>query len=866
MRRDDRAMLTDRVWLFGIVAVLLFLVPAPRALAGTQVQLSQGEMEYHWLVDDSGQAQGASIPLRLPLKKTTVRAELSGFVARVTVQQLFANPGKHRIEAIYKFPLPVNAAVHASSIRIGKRVIVAEIREREQARKTYEKAKAQGKRTALLEQERPNIFTQSVANIGPGEEIVVALQYVQELKYDDGSYTFAFPMTVGPRFIPGTPTGRSGTGSSADTTAVSDASRITPPMLPPQLRSGHEIELTVRVAAGFPLRHVASPSHDVGIEWIKPSECVVTLAPQDRIPNKDFVLRYTTAGPKLETALLAHRSGDTGYFLLMMQPPTDVPVDEAVPKELVFVLDCSGSMFGQPMETSKAVMKKFVAGMNPRDTFQVIRFSESASALAMRPLPNTAENRARGLRYIDGLQGSGGTMMIEGIKAALSIPRDPERQRMVFFLTDGYIGNDDEILAEVRERVQDTRIYSLGVGSSPNRYLVDGMAHEGHGLSQYVRLDEDPAPIVDRFYRRLNVPVLTSIETDWGGLEVLDPLPGTVPDLFDQQPVFLVGRYKVPGHGTVRLRGRRGTGWVEVPVDVTLPAEEKDNGALSLLWARRKIAELMRLQVRGEISEIRSEVLALALEHHLMSKYTSFVAVERELKEGVDLPLDTVLIPSEMPQGVSFEGNFGAPRLSMQRVKPGDPILAVRAPEDARAVLARFPFGLQKALARDPESGLWTCRFLVPRGEKEGHHTIRVHIVLEKGDWIETSVDYVVDSTPPRFEVTAEQDGRHLRFRARPLSGVFDALSDRVRTADVRAVVLPDVMSLVVRPPQGGYVVLRQNVLEEPDGVVWEGTYDLPDWYRPGRYTFRFLAMDAARNTSTREVVVDVRGTDRASR
>ncbi len=855
---QSSAVFASRFTVLSTVFVAVLLAVTTPANA-EEVTLGQGVMQYRWQTEGPQGPEG-EVFLDLPLEKTRVTADVSGFVARVTVQQFFANSTNHRIEAIYKFPLPANAAVHESSMRIGDRLVLAEIKERQAARKKYEKAKAKGKRASLLEQERPNIFTQSVANIGPGEEIVVALRYVQELPYDDGEYTFNFPMTVGPRFIPGQPTGKQGHGSALDTDQVPDASRITFPVLPPGLRSGHDIELEVRVEAGFLIREISSTSHDVFLDWEGASQAVVSLTPGDRIPNKDFILRYSTIGENLETALLTHKAGDVGYFLLMVQPPSEVDGEEAVPKELVFVLDCSGSMRGFPMATSKAVMKKFIAGMNPYDTFQVIRFSESASSMSRGPLANTAENRQRGLAYVDALYGTGGTQMIEGVKAALDFPTDPHRQRMVFFLTDGYIGNETDILAAIRERVGDTRLYSLGVGSSPNRYLIDEMAREGHGFSQFVRNDQDPGPLVERFYRRLNIPVLTAVETDWGDLKVLDSLPGTIPDLFDRQPVFLIGRYQEPGTGTFHLRGRRGRSWSAIPVEVELPGHEKENTSLRHLWARRQIGELMRLQVKREIPEVRAKVLELALEHSLMSKYTSFVAVERKLENAAGLPLETVLIPSELPEGVSYEGNFGQAQLSMERIKPGDPVLAVHAPEEALSVSASFPFGLEKDLERDPETGLWVCRFLVPRTEAEGRYQIQVRVVLPHGDWIDTTAEYVVDATPPAFDVDAEVIGRRLVVRARPLSGVFDHASDRVG-----AWILPDVQSVGIRPPHGGYVRLKR-ILSAGDEPVWEAVYELPAWYGEGRYTFRFLAVDAARNTFSREVSVRVPAASVAAR
>ena len=835
----------------SILLLVLTLVGWALLAPAEEATLTQGVMTYR-LETSGGDGPDGAATLEMPLRKTVVRAEVSGFLARVTVQQHFSNPAERRIEAVYAFPLPANAAVHESAIRVGGRVILAEIKERSQARRTYEKAKSDGKRTALLEQERPNIFTQSVANIGPGDEIVVALQYVQELELDDGEHTFSFPMTVGPRFIPGSSVGHHGSGVSSDTDRVPDASRITPPVLPPSLRSGRDIELDVVLRPGFPIRSLESPSHDVVSEWRAGDEVTVRLGSEERIPNKDFVLRYSTIGSDIGAGLLTHRVGDIGYFLLMVQPPKETSPAEAVPKEMVFVLDCSGSMSGRPMAASKALMRRFIAGMNPSDSFQVIRFSESASALSPTPLPNTPENRALGLAYVERLSGGGGTMMIEGIKAALEIPADPDRQRMVFFLTDGYIGNETEILAAIRDRVGDSRLYSLGVGSSPNRYLVDEMALEGHGFSQYAGLRDEPGPIVERFFHRLDRPVLTAVEIDWDGLEVTDALPAVLPDLFDGQPVFLIGRYEAPGAATVRLRGRRGSGWTEIPVEVHLPAREPENASLRLLWARRTIADLMRRQVRREVPEIREQVLQLALEYGLMSRYTSFVAVERRLKEGVHLPLETLIIPSELPEGVSYEGVFGPPELSWNRIKPGDPVLSVRAPREATSVVAVFPWGEQKVLARDADTGPWLCRFLIPRTQTEGRHRIDVHITLPNGDWIQTGVDYVVDATPPACAVEAALRNGIVVFTARLLAPPEASFT----SADgVQVEVIPDLLSMVVRPPQGGYVSFRQD---PRDPAVWTATYELPAWYAPGIYRFRFLAMDVARNTFADEIAVRI--------
>jgi len=597
--------------------------------------------------------------LEFPLQHTDVRAEIAGMVAHVAVTQTFANPFEDTIEAVYVFPLPQNAAVKDMTMHIGDRTIRGLIKPREEAREIYEEAREAGQTAGLLEQERPNIFTQSVANITPGAEINIEIHYVQDLKYDHGTYKFSFPMVVGPRFIPGRPTGRTAGGWAPDTDQVPDASRITPPVLEPGERSGHDIALSVDLDAGVPIQDLRCRSHEVEVTGGERSHAEITLKPFDTIPNKDFMLEWDVAGERPEMALLAHREGDTGgFFSLMIQPKAEFEVGEITPKEMVFVVDCSGSMSGEPISKAKQAMRKCITHMQPDDTFRVIRFSEAASQLSEEPLHNTPESIRRGLLYIDRMQGSGGTMMIEGIKAALDYPPDPERVRIVSFMTDGYIGNETEILAAIEDKIGEARLFSFGVGTSVNRYLLERMAEAGRGVVQYVRPDEDTTEVVERFYDRIARPFLLDITIDWGGLQVADMYPSTIPDLFADQPVIVHGRYAEPGAATITVQGNiAGESWSrELPVE--LPVEEPRNDALASLWARARIKDLMDRMFHGEEPEIVKQVTDLALEFRLMSAYTAFVAVEETIVRE-DGELRTIHQPLPMPEGVSYEGVFG---------------------------------------------------------------------------------------------------------------------------------------------------------------------------------------------------------------
>ncbi|GAB4295417.1 MAG: hypothetical protein Kow0090_10340 [Myxococcota bacterium] len=606
-----------------------------------------------------GRSSPVEKELELPLKHTSVSAEIAGFVSSVTVTQHFQNPHDEPIEAVYVFPLPQNGAVDDMTMIIGERRIKGVIKKREEALQIYEQAKSQDKTASLLEQERPNIFTQSVANILPGDDIKIEIHYFAPLKYDKGIYEFVFPMVVGPRYIPGSPIGASGGGFAPDTDFVPDASRITPVVMPPGTRSGHDIALTVKLDAGVPVKNIEVVSHKADINKLSDSRATVALHPSESIPNKDFILRYKVAGEKPEMALLTHAGEKGGFFILMIQPKANVEPREATPKEMVFVVDNSGSMSGDPIAKAKALVHKMLRGMNPDDTFQIIKFSERASGLSPVPLPNTPENVKEGHRFIDRMSGMGGTEMIEGIKASLDFPPDPKRMRIVFFLTDGYIGNDTQIIGEVEKRLGDARLFSFGVGTSVNRYLLERMAEVGRGEVQYARPDEDTKDKVEQFYERINNPYLTDIEIDWNGLSVEEVLPAKIPDLFSSQPLIVYGRYKRGGAADITLNGKIAGERFSQRLNVVLPERNEENLALAPIWAREKIKKLMMTMLRGENTETADEVTRLSLDFKLISQYTAFVAVEEKVRTEPGGVVKKVFVPVELPESVSYEGVFG---------------------------------------------------------------------------------------------------------------------------------------------------------------------------------------------------------------
>lgn len=640
---------------FAQVAVLLAVLIAgagvaafwPGGAVAAEGRVTQGQL---LAADDDGTVLGVC-----PLEHTDVKASVSGFLSRVTVTQTFTNPYEDPIEAVYTFPLPQAAAVDRMTMKVGDRVIVGVIKRREEARKIYDAAKAAGKTASLLDQERPNIFTQAVANILPGSRIQVEISYVETLAYENGAYRFVFPTVVGPRYIPGAAVGKTGGGRAPDTDRVPDASRITPPVAAEGTRAGHDIAIEVAIDAGVPLRAVRALAHDVEVKRAGASGAVVRLTRKDEIPNRDFVLDVEVAGDKVEDALLTHRSADSGYFTFILQPPARVAPADVTPKELVFVLDTSGSMSGFPIEKAKEAMGLALDGLYPEDTFNLITFAGDTHMLFPQPVRATAENLAAAQRFLASRAGSGGTEMMTAIRAALEPSDRQEHVRIVCFMTDGYVGNDMEILGEIR-RHPNARVFSFGIGSSVNRFLLDKMAEEGRGEVEYVALTDDGSTAARRFHERIRSPLLTDVEIDWGGLPVADVSPERIPDVFSAKPVVITGRFTGAARGAITLKGRAAGKPFERRIAVDLPERRAEHDVLAKLWARTRIDDLMRQDYGGAQggamkTELQESITQLGLEHSLMTQFTSFVAVEeRVVTEGGTTR--TVQVPVEVPEGV----------------------------------------------------------------------------------------------------------------------------------------------------------------------------------------------------------------------
>ncbi|HEY8204638.1 MAG TPA: VIT and VWA domain-containing protein [Pyrinomonadaceae bacterium] len=641
---------------FSAIALLGFSglrSPGTVASAQSESKITQGTLQ---VVDPNGQAKAVC-----PLKHTDVKAQISGFLSRVTVTQEFENPFKEKIEAVYTFPLPQNAAVDDMTMLVGDRTVRGKILRREEAQAVYEAAKNNGQTASLLEHERPNIFTQSVANILPGEQIKITISYVETLKYEEGSYEFVFPMVVGPRYVPGNATGAQGNGFAPDTDRVPDASRITPQPPPAGMRAGHDISIDVTLDAGVPIDTLNAKTHEVVVERPDDRRARVTLKDQATIPNKDFILCYDVAGKKINDALLTHSTGHSGFFTLILQPPERVTVEDVTPKELVFVLDTSGSMSGFPIEKAKETMKLALDNLYPYDTFNLITFSGDEHILFPEPVPATKENLAKAQAFLETRQGGGGTEMMKAIKASMDPSDKQDHVRIVCFMTDGYVGNDMEIIGEVQKH-PNARVFAFGIGGSVNRFLLDGMAKYGRGEVEYVGLNDDGSAAAKRFHERVRNPLLTDISIDWNGMPVSDVYPKTIPDLFSAKPVILTGRYAGDGRGVIRLKGKMsGRDFVrEIPVDFS-SSEQRD--VLATLWARTRVDDLMSQDFNGAQQgtmkeDVKQAITQLGLDYRLMTQFTSFVAVEEMIVTDGGQPR-RIDVPVEVPEGVNREAVFG---------------------------------------------------------------------------------------------------------------------------------------------------------------------------------------------------------------
>jgi Ca-activated chloride channel homolog len=578
---------------------------------------------------------------RLLLKETRVNVAITGVIADVTVRQVYENHGARPLHARYVFPASTRAAVYGLTMTVGNVRTVATIKERQQAAREFEAAKREGKSASLLEQSRPNVFSMKVANVLPGDSIAVELRYTELLVPTDGVYEFVYPTVVGPRY------------SEKSESQASPGDEF---VKAPYTRQGEaprsEFHLAGVVSTGVPLQELASPSHQVVVRSSNAGRADVVLADSERLGgNRDFILHYRLAGTEIASGLLLYQGRDENFFLLMAEPPQAVEPNEMPRREYIFVLDVSGSMFGFPLDTAKQLMTELANVLRPSDVFNVVVFESGSEVFSPTSVAATRANVNRALQFIGAKNGGGGTRLLDALQRAVALPRQPATSRSVVLVTDGFIDAEADVFDYIREQRDDVNVFAFGIGSSVNRLLIEGVAHAGLGEPFIVTGPDEAPDAASRLRRYIDSPVLTGIDVKFQGFDAYDVEPGTVPDLFASRPVVVFGKWRGTATGSIEISGNTGRGPYQVSVPVSPANLGASHAALRHLWARNRIAELSDFGPGAADEERVAAITSLGLTYGLLTRYTSFIAVQ-ELVRNTDDAAD-VDQPLPLPAGVS---------------------------------------------------------------------------------------------------------------------------------------------------------------------------------------------------------------------
>ena len=636
-------MKCKKTWLCACLT-LLILALFPAAVRGEEPEAELGDrtLSPYFFV----QGGGPSVD-RFPLKDTKVSATINGVIAETYVTQTYANEGTNPINASYVFPASSRVAVHGMKMEIGDEVITAKIKEKEEAKAEFEEAAGEGKSASLLEQKRPNVFTMDVANVMPGDTVRIELHYTELITSRDGLYQFVFPTVAGPRYA-----SPSSEGNREDEWV---ASPFLEEGTPPQ----GTYEIAVRLSAGVPISGLTSSSHNIRVEKESPSEARVTLSDSgDFAGDRDFILDYRLTGQEINCGLTLHTGEKENFFMLMVQPPERVRAEEIPPREYIFVLDVSGSMFGYPLDTAKELIRSLVGNLRYSDKFNLVLFSDTAVSMAPQSVPATGENIRQAIDLIERQDGGGGTELAPALQRAVSLPADPQMARSIVTITDGYMSDEASIFNIINKNLTSADFFSFGIGTSVNRYLIDGIAKAGSGEAFVVTKPEQAAKTAHDFCTYIQSPVMTGIKVDYNGFDVYDVEPDILPTLFAQRPLVLFGKWKGQPSGTIRITGKTGNQDYMQEIPVSQAAVSKDNQAISYLWARTKVERLTDYgtgQGAGDTIRqalVKKAVTRLGLDYSMMTPYTSFIAVTETVRNQEGDAAD-VNQPLPLPRHVS---------------------------------------------------------------------------------------------------------------------------------------------------------------------------------------------------------------------
>ena len=580
----------------------------------------------------------------LPLKATEVDVKVSGVIADVTVTQTYRNEGTRAIEAKYVFPGSTHAAVGGLNVRLADRLITAQIREKQQARIDYDAAKKEGKTAALLEQHLPNVFQMNVANILPGDEVKVELRYTELLVPQAGNYQFVFPTVVGPRY-------------NSPQSSQANAKWVAQPTLRAGVAPNTSFKMKVALDTPLGIKEVRSATHaiDVGKRDSDQHADITLARTGEPANNRDFELDWRLAGEKIESGLMLYKGqGENAenFFLAMVEPPKSVAANAISPRDYIFVVDISGSMHGFPLDTAKVLLERLIGGLRPSDTFNVLLFSGSSKMLSPQSVPATRANIEQALSTIKNYSGGGSTELIPALKRVYAEPKAEEVSRTVVVVTDGYVTVEREAFELVRRNLSKANVFAFGIGSSVNRHLMEGLARAGMG-EPFIITDPLQAPEqAARFKRMVESPVLTNVKATFGGLDVYDVEPQALPDVLGERPVIVFGKWRGEPKGRVVIQGQGAEGPYRQELVIDAKTRQ-DAAALRSLWARHRIASLSDQEALEGGDAFKQRITELGLRYSLLTQYTSFIAVDKVVRNPAPQASNSVDQPQPLPKGVS---------------------------------------------------------------------------------------------------------------------------------------------------------------------------------------------------------------------
>ncbi len=653
--------LLGRAILSGLAASLLLALATLGLATGAQAQSKPDDARTGTLLLRAA-AGAAYAPA--PKVETSVTIHVTGIVARTKVAQTFHNPGSDPVEGLYVFPLPENAAVDRMNLRVGDRVIEGRVKEKDEARRVYAQAKREGKKAALVEQQRPNLFTNAVANIGPGEYVRVSIEYQQALAYDNGEYRLRFPLAITPRYEPGSLPAPAEPGPADALNVAVAGTAAADILLDPILHPGYApagsggvnpVSIGVVIDSGVPLARVASSYHEAVVEKDSDTRTVLFLTKEQEEADRDFELVWAPAGGASPRAAIFTEPGNAAdYSLLMVMPPQPTAADKApmapMPRETVFIIDTSGSMQGLSIQQAKAALLAGLATLTPRDRFNVVEFNSVTRPMWPDALPATEGNLSHARSWVSRLRAEGGTEMAGALQFALTGRETPGYLRQAIFMTDGAVGNEDQLFKLTAQRLGATRLFTVGIGSAPNSHFMTKAAQFGRGTFTYIGDLREVEEKMTKLFAKIDSPVLKDVTIRWPDGTPVETFPARVPDLYLGEPIVIAAAHP-PLSGTIVVSGMRGN----QPWSVALtPSPSGGETGVGALWARAKIAGLMdELRLGAEESVIRPAVVKVALEHHLVSRYTSLVAVDvtPTVPGGQSR---TALVNATLPHGTTF--------------------------------------------------------------------------------------------------------------------------------------------------------------------------------------------------------------------